>query len=416
MGPERAHNELRDARAPRADRIESVPHDFEPNESLPSQARFLLSLQQRAGNRAVSALLQRRRDAKVASGEQLRRAPVQRVAWHNKASGTAAMNTVPSFAGLQNNNAMADISVSGYPFQGHQYELGPVNGATKIDVLTRIAEAVGGKTYPESGKFLKKSQLQGIPVDHSLVDANTIANVSKRNIYRGGVDPFLVRASGLFNGFEVALHYQFGVDSYGYVVKIEQENKTYTMHPERGQEALSNAQRGPLQAGANADPLFDKYASAHDTAADEVIADTASRPTSEEALPPVPGADVPRPLGPTDAYVTSGLQVLGGRGKRLDAMTKLAGEGARWECVRRHATRLRNSSRFYTRHPDGSRRKAYITFERLWGMWGSHFNSEFNIANARVVQVIGENLANANLIGTMTPEEAASDVHFDLDN
>jgi hypothetical protein len=326
------------------------------------------------------------------------------------------MNSVPAFAGLQNTNRTALINVSGFDFLGHQYDLGPVNGATKTEVLTRIAEAVAGITYPASNKFLKKGQLASIPLDRSLDDANTIADGNKRSMYRGGVDPFIVKVSGSFGGTTVALHYQFGVDSYGYVAKIEQENQTYSMHPERGQQALSNRQRTALQGGAAADPLFDKYASAHDTgAADEAIADAASRPATQP-LPALPAVDVPRPFEPDAPYVTGGLDVLGARSKGLDAVTKLAGEGARWQCVRLHATRLRNSSRFYTDHPTVPALKAYVTFERLWGTWGSLFSSEFNIANDRVAQVIRNNVADIALIGTMTPQEAASDVHFDLDH
>jgi len=201
----------------------------------------------------------------------------------------------------------------------------------------------------------------------------------------------------------LTLYYQFGVDSYGYVVKVEQGNRLFSMHSARGQDELPDAQEARLQTGAGADPLYEMYSSAHHTdAPDEKIGDTAALPTSD----PLPAA------GPD--FVTGGKAVLGGKSKRLDAVTKLAGEGARWQCVRLHAAHLRDSSRFYTQL-QGDTRKAYITLERLWGTWGAKFGSAFNIPNDTVKQVIRANVGDAGLIGTMSPEDAAGEAHFDLD-
>jgi hypothetical protein len=35
----------------------------------------------------------------------------------------------------------------------------------------------------------------------------------------------------------------------------------------------------------------------------------------------------------------------------LDAYTKISGEGARWQCVRAHASNLQNDTLFFTAHP-----------------------------------------------------------------
>jgi hypothetical protein len=350
----------------------------------------LLSLQRSAGNRAVSALL---------SGAP---AALQRVPWHEKDQGVPArMNGVPALAGVANPGQTMSFSVSGYDFAGHRYDLAPVNGATKTETLAAIAAAVGGQTYPASEKFLKKSQLQSIGAGGSVA-LNTLA-AAKRNLSRQGIDPFLVKAPGTFNGVPLTLYYQFGVDSYGYVVKVEQGNRLFSMHSARGQDELPDAQEARLQTGAGADPLYEMYSSAHHTdAPDEKIGDTAALPTSD----PLPAA------GPD--FVTGGKAVLGGKSKRLDAVTKLAGEGARWQCVRLHAAHLRDSSRFYTQL-QGDTRKAYITLERLWGTWGAKFGSAFNIPNDTVKQVISANVGDAGLIGTMSPEDAAGEAHFDLD-
>lgn len=72
------------------------------------------------------------------------------------------------------------------------------------------------------------------------------------------------------------------------------------------------------------------------------------------------------------------------RGERLDAVTKVAGEGPRWQCVRGLAAAgsLRNDSRIYAPAQDGS--YYFVTFPTLWGSWDSVFKSAFNIDNATV--------------------------------
>jgi hypothetical protein len=354
-----------------------------------ARAQQVISLQRSAGNRAVAALL--------AS------ASVQRVPWHDKdQSDSANLNGVPALAGLANPGQTIKFSVAGYEFEGHRYDLAPANGGTKTEALSAIAAAVGGTTFPASAKFLKRSQLVSIAAGKSL-PLGALAP-GKRNISKQGIDPFLVKAPATFNGGAVALYYQFGVDSYGYVVKVEQDNRLYSMHSARGQDELPAAQQARLQAGAAADPLYEMYSSAHHTdAPDERIGDTATLPTADPL--PTAGAD----------FVTGGMTVLGGKSKRLDAITKLAGEGARWQCVRLHAAHLRNSSRFYTQLPNDTR-KAYITLDRLWGTWGTKFGSAFNIPNATVAQVVRANVGDPALIGTMTPQEAAAEAHFDLDH
>lgn len=311
------------------------------------------------------------------------------------------MNGVPALAGLDNPGKTTPFSVAGYAFSGNRYDLTAVNGNTKAEALSAIAAAVGGTAFPASAKFLKKAQLESIGAGASVA-LGTLAP-AKKNLSRQGIDPFLVKAPATFNGGAFTLYYQFGVDSYGYIVKVKQESQTYKMHPGRGAAELPTAQEGRLQAGAAADPLYEMYASAHHPGADEKIGDTAALPTSGQL--PAAGPD----------FVTGGMAVLGGKSKRLDAMTKLAGEGARWRCVRLHTAHLRDSSRFYTQLPNDTR-KGYITLDRLWGTWGTKFGSEFNIENRRVADVIRANVADTNLIGTMTPQEAADEKHFDLDH
>ena len=86
MGKEQAQSELREATRVRGGGLESARSGLEPPGSLPGQARFLLSLQQTAGNRAVTGLVQgrfasvQRESAEEEEPLQGRFAPVQRQA------------------------------------------------------------------------------------------------------------------------------------------------------------------------------------------------------------------------------------------------------------------------------------------------------------------------------------------------
>ena len=401
MGPKTVEN---DPRRPREGaRGESVRDQVPFEALLRPEAQRLLTLQRLAGNRAVSALVQ---------------TTLQRVAWHQKDQGKDALTSaVQAPAGLVT-GPLTPFSVGGYTFEGYQYDLPAVDRTTKTEVLTGIAAAIGATAFPRSSKFLTKKHLQKNLKLEASVDPGDgkVADATKKNLYLSLIDPFLVGASGKFGGSTITLSYQFGVDSYGYVVKIKQEGQTYSMHAGRGQTELADAQLAALtaavQAGKGPDPSLSMFGSAHDThAPDEVIAGPASLSTTEP-LPARPGAGG---LAANDPYVTGSIAVLGGRNKRLDAMTKLAGEGARWQCVRLHAEHLRNSSRFYTGHPTLPAQKAYITLSSLWGTWGTKFGYAFNVPNRKVADVILANINDTALIGTMTDQDAASDAHFDLD-
>ncbi len=74
-------------------------------------------------------------------------------------------------------------------------------------------------------------------------------------------------------------------------------------------------------------------------------------------------------------------ETLGGAEHNLDAYTKLAGEGARWQCVRRHAANLHDDSLFYTAHATDANKVLAIDFKTLWITWAETFDKDYDIAD-----------------------------------
>lgn len=65
--------------------------------------------------------------------------------------------------------------------------------------------------------------------------------------------------------------------------------------------------------------------------------------------------------------------------KNVDAYTKIAGEGARWQCVRKHASKLKNDSRFFTANPADDQTVFAIPFKTLWLNWKTGFHNKYDI-------------------------------------
>ncbi len=86
----------------------------------------------------------------------------------------------------------------------------------------------------------------------------------------------------------------------------------------------------------------------------------------------------------TDTVNLLTLSGSGGEEKNLDAYTKIAGEGARWQCVRKHASKLKNTSRFFTAiRTDG--KALAVTFTYLWLNWKEKFDKGYDITDRTVV-------------------------------
>jgi len=78
----------------------------------------------------------------------------------------------------------------------------------------------------------------------------------------------------------------------------------------------------------------------------------------------------------------------GGEEQNLDAYTKIAGEGARWQCVRNHASNLSNESLFFTENPRDRTRVLGVTFRTLWLSWNSVFSKRYDIGDGEVRQAL----------------------------
>jgi hypothetical protein len=92
-----------------------------------------------------------------------------------------------------------------------------------------------------------------------------------------------------------------------------------------------------------------------------------------------------------EASSTTGTfgQTAGGTEHSFDAYTKIAGEGARWKCVRNHASGLANDSLFFVWDTGGAVNG--VSFESLWLSWASVFGKRYDIDDATVASAIRGN-------------------------
>ena len=318
---------------------------------------------------------------------------VQMIGWHDQAYGDAGVQNVanvPAINGVTSAGDTTTINVAGRNFVGPLYSLPEVKAKTKVAVVIKIAQALGAVTHPKSNRFLSRAQLSAINLNQAVPGNNLVAGIPNggfRATYISRVDPYMVRIPGLIDDEErIAINYQFGVDSYGYIVRIEQEGKTYNMDAARGQAALLEAQRKKLKKGETDDPLFDTFSAAHDTEnAAELISETATKTTSDLVI-----------YGKSKHASKSGdLDKLKEKSNRLDAVARIGGEGARWVCVRELAKtgKLTNGSRFYTDCPDDAATYIGMTFQNLWLCWAELFNMDYNITDATVITMLGNRYA-----------------------
>ena len=280
-------------------------------------------------------------------------------------------------------------------------EVVPLLHPSKTAAIAAIADLIAQANIPDKNRFIKwqtlrktyKVKVSGT-IPHTL-QGQQLAQYQKP----ANVDPFLIQVSARYgvlgNEKTIKLTYEFSDSSHGYVQWIEQEGEKFQMHGERGEKALPEEQAAKLQTSNYSvdDPLFKMFGSAHEKDNSEKISDVAEMPT---------GSAVLQLIGPEWLKNTSAQgiaiaqlhnrQELAKRSKRLDAITKLAAEGARWAAVREQTRtgKLTNTSRFYTKQDPNSLDPAapvyYVTFVYLWGHWDKPFDSKFNISNAVLAQ------------------------------
>lgn len=101
----------------------------------------------------------------------------------------------------------------------------------------------------------------------------------------------------------------------------------------------------------------------------------------------------------------------GGTEESFDAYTKIAGEGARWKCVRHHADRLRNDSYFYVTDTDAGRKTYWgVTFVSLWLSWDSVFDKRYDISDGDVAGAIRGGRFGRDVVEVWSPKRKDYDV------
>jgi hypothetical protein len=213
-------------------------------------------------------------------------------------------------------------------------------------------------------------------------DAPAAGNVQQRGQYNRDIDPFQVRMSAAYGvgaASSVKVDYQFARSSYGYIVRVEQDGEAYTMGQARERDALAAKQDALIDAGeAVPEDLARSFASGHEEAGADAITGVAEASATDAAL-----------AGAGDEKAR-----LRERSKRLDATTKIAGEGARWQAVRALASggTLTNASRFYALKDAADAAVDapvwFVDFRTLWGAWKSKFATAFDIPDATVAEAL----------------------------
>jgi hypothetical protein len=148
--------------------------------------------------------------------------------------------------------------------------------------------------------------------------------------------------------------------------------------------------------------------------------------TSNAAVPADGGQMVAAPRGApmapgtygVDHHDAGGANVAGtagagGGAENLDAYTKIAGEGARWLCVRNHASKLQNDSEFFTAHATDPTKVWAVTFVALYRQWDATFAKAYNIPDATVAAKLK---ANQVIGGRAIDKSALAVKDYDLDD
>jgi hypothetical protein len=271
------------------------------------------------------------------------------------------------------------------PFKGFLFDGGTAaQQPTKNEAIVAIANIMATTQVPTSEQMHAPVTLRKLNISQSGV-VPTDFNKGNQNNYNQKIDPFMLKVTGTYGGNEVhtlTIYYQFAQSSYGYAVKIVQDGETYEMHGERGKDALAIAQSDAVNKGGSP-KLFKMYASGHDIDDGTPVHDLANVSATDTAL------------GINESLTSEEfLARLKQRSARLDAVTKIAGEGSRWQCVRALAAQqhLKDGSRFWCRaNPQAQEPDPpvhYLEFKVLWGLWKDVFKYKFNIADSEVADAL----------------------------
>lgn len=176
----------------------------------------------------------------------------------------------------------------------------------------------------------------------------------KANFNKSGtatLDPFVYRVKASYGDenstTNIALDYQNSQIFTGYVIKVNDGASGKSSSMENALSGASSVNKG----------VPTKYSNRHASTGGNTLS------------------------GLTDLDDTNKTQHANEEG--LDAMTKIAGEGARWQAVRKHAAKLTDSSWFFARtnnakDPDVNG----VSFKNLWLSWAGAFDKAYDISDA----------------------------------
>lgn len=230
-------------------------------------------------------------------------------------------------------------------------------------------------------KLIEKFAGAGEAVGSAVAGSNWITAASDYN--KPGIDkkidPFRLRVSGVHSvNKNLALDYHFGPYNLGYVVKVNDNGNASSMAT---RDQLTDNKKGIAASYSNQH---------HDTGGSD-LENTAN------------AIDVGRKQSENEAS--------------LDANTKMAGEAARFNCVKNQLLNLRDNTYFFTHTEE--RDVQWVTFADLWLTWSATFGKDFGINDGRVQTAVASDslkkLAGKIARGSGGPDKITTLVDYNLD-
>ena len=217
-----------------------------------------------------------------------------------------------------------NIVEAGYPFAPFRKK-GP-NGSITEDYSRKVL--INNETYElETENFNDKASA----MQHIATKGGNVGNATE--LSKGEEVYIRIPASfGSTNRLEMTYHY--GQHNKGYVTTVKVNGQTRTMK----------------ESPSPADLITEHYSSVHETIADD------------------------RLLNYTDSAVFSASVA--------DAYTQLAGEGARFDCVKRNIPWIKDDTVFVKQHQTQG-----VMFKDLWLTW-EHFDCRYNIPDDKIANEI----------------------------
>ena len=193
------------------------------------------------------------------------------------------------------------------------------------------------------------------------------------------IDPFRLRVSGVHSvNKNLALDYHFGPYNLGYVVKVNDNGNVSSMAT---RDQLAGNKKG----------IAASYSNQHHDTGSKDLENTAN------------AIAVGRKQSDNEAS--------------LDANTKMAGEAARFNCVKNQLLNLRDDTYFFTHTEE--RDVQWVKFADLWLTWSATFNKDFGISDEEVKTAVASDslkkLTGKIARGSGEPNSITTLVDYNLD-